>query len=450
MGTTSSVQSTSGSLYAVSPESVVARTVTFMKKPSFPDYKHEVAATRLVKHGKELDTDFDVLFTDFPEFVHFKARPKAQEKRAPRYNPQTMLDKRGGEAADLADEMKTEALYVEQVRDLSIGISQGEKAMMEHAFERGAKITVDDVDVQTSSLIGKGGQGAVLNAKYLDLGNMAYKTAIGNVSGNAVFRPGNKALRQEMNVAKEMGDHKNILALRGSQDDEQNTAMMTRLVGHGDIEGLFKRIQKDEAKSNKKDSAKSEKKDDPPILSNEDKMLILKHLMIGGFTGLQHMHSKGYAHRDVKEDNFLLDDKFEPKLMDFGLSRKLGTKNDAQEGTGSHVAPEQWSDEKQLTGKADVWSMGEMLLKGALGKYSYDIAKDRKSGKKIDGPKGALENDQWILKIKASPLFKDFISTIMRYDPEERADVKTALEHKFLQDVDRDKARGLIEKLFKK
>ena len=39
--------------------------------------------------------------------------------------------------------------------------------------------------------------------------------------------------------------------------------------------------------------------------------------------GLRHIHSQGLAHRDIKPDNILLDDKGNLKIADFGLAAEL-------------------------------------------------------------------------------------------------------------------------------
>ena len=60
--------------------------------------------------------------------------------------------------------------------------------------------------------------------------------------------------------------------------------------------------------------------------------------------GVHHIHSKGYAHRDLKPDNLIFDDKFDLKIADFGLAASLHGDGDGLYrecvGTPAYMAPE--------------------------------------------------------------------------------------------------------------
>ena len=80
-------------------------------------------------------------------------------------------------------------------------------------------------------------------------------------------------------------------------------------------------------------------------------------------------HSKGVAHRDIKLDNFLLNDDFEALLSDFGFSTLAHNKNqDIMKqticGHPAYMAPEVteyhvWPYDAKV---ADMWSMGVCLF----------------------------------------------------------------------------------------
>ena len=47
-------------------------------------------------------------------------------------------------------------------------------------------------------------------------------------------------------------------------------------------------------------------------------------------TALEYVHKAGYAHRDIKPDNILLDDHFNVKIADFGFAAPIA----GRRGTG--------------------------------------------------------------------------------------------------------------------
>ena len=85
---------------------------------------------------------------------------------------------------------------------------------------------------------------------------------------------------------------------------------------------------------------------------------------------LEHAHSKGIIHRDIKPQNILLMKNGKIKVTDFGIARlpnaETVTMTDKAIGTVYYISPEQASGRK-IDARSDIYSLGVMMYEMATG-----------------------------------------------------------------------------------
>ncbi|KAJ3359869.1 Serine/threonine-protein kinase 25 [Kappamyces sp. JEL0680] len=125
--------------------------------------------------------------------------------------------------------------------------------------------------------------------------------------------------------------------------------------------------------------------------------------------GLDHLHSQGKLHRDIKAANLLVSGNGDLKLADFGVS-----------------APEV-IEQTGYDAKADIWSLGITALELAKGQAPYSDMHPMRALFLI--PK----NDPPVLEGNFSKLFKGFVATCLEKDPNKRPGAKDLLKHPFIK-----------------
>ena len=119
-------------------------------------------------------------------------------------------------------------------------------------------------------------------------------------------------------------------------------------------------------------------------------------------TGLKHVHGKGYAHRDVKPSNILLERSGIAKLADFGIASKCDDEASTRTfvGTAQYMSPERIRGDAYTTA-ADVWGLGVSLLAvvrgsapfGSQEKNNEDAEYWRLVGEVVEAPAPSLPAD---------------------------------------------------------
>ncbi|MBL8120961.1 MAG: serine/threonine protein kinase, partial [Anaerolineae bacterium] len=92
---------------------------------------------------------------------------------------------------------------------------------------------------------------------------------------------------------------------------------------------------------------------------------------------LDYAHRQGVIHRDIKPDNILLDKEGHALLADFGIVKIAGggdsrlTVTGGLVGTPAYMAPEQGTGQTDISGSADIYSLGVVVWEMITGRQPY-------------------------------------------------------------------------------
>ncbi len=138
---------------------------------------------------------------------------------------------------------------------------------------------------------------------------------------------------------------------------------------------------------------------------------------------VEYMHKQGWTHRDIKPDNFLVNDENEVRLIDFTLARKikkgiskLFANKAPVQGTYSYMAPEQIRG-KEVDERADIYSFGCMVYELMCGKLPYTASS---STELLNKHLKARPQPIAMLQKNVQSDFADLIHRMLEKDPNDR------------------------------
>jgi serine/threonine protein kinase len=149
-----------------------------------------------------------------------------------------------------------------------------------------------------------------------------------------------------------------------------------------------------------------------------------KAILTACAASLAHLNEKGWIHRDIKPDNFLLRDDDVIKLIDFNLARKqasglsklFGGKSKVIQGTHSYMSPEQIRG-LPLDFRADVYSFGCLIHEFFSGKppFTANTPTELLQAHLSRKPQPITVFDKNI-----TPEFATYVQRMMAKDPKDR------------------------------
>ena len=139
--------------------------------------------------------------------------------------------------------------------------------------------------------------------------------------------------------------------------------------------------------------------------------------------GMEHMHSVGWIHRDIKPDNFLVDDENHVKLIDFNLAQKrkgalgrlIAGKSKVQ-GTMSYMSPEQIRG-LPAEPQADIYSFGCMMHELVSGKPPFT---GTSSNELLTRHLRSRPQSLTVFDKNVEPAFADLVLRTIAKDPAQR------------------------------
>ncbi|XP_041009755.1 putative receptor-like protein kinase At4g00960 [Juglans microcarpa x Juglans regia] len=205
-------------------------------------------------------------------------------------------------------------------------------------------------DFHPTHKLGQGGFGPVYKGKLNDGREIAVKK---------LSHSSNQGMKEFMNEAKLLArvQHRNVVNLLGYCVHGEEKLLVYEYVSN---ESLDKFI----FKSNKREELDWKRRFD---------------IIAGIARGLLYLHEDSHnciIHRDIKASNVLLDDKWVPKIADFGMARLFPEDethvNTRVAGTNGYMAPE-YVMHGNLSVKADVFSFGVLVLELISGQRNSSL-----------------------------------------------------------------------------
>ncbi|KAF9087983.1 hypothetical protein BGX27_002815 [Mortierella sp. AM989] len=136
---------------------------------------------------------------------------------------------------------------------------------------------------------------------------------------------------------------------------------------------------------------------------------------------VDYLNSRGICHRDIKDENIVIDNDFKVKLIDFGsavvIPRPQGKLFDRFYGTINYASPEILKGEKYRAEAAEIWSLGILLYTILYGEVPFN------------DPVQAISGPYITPRVRSSPECQHLLNWMLAKCPERRATIEDVVSH---------------------
>mmetsp|Transcript_60616 Transcript_60616/g.128373 ORF Transcript_60616/g.128373 Transcript_60616/m.128373 type:complete len:570 (+) Transcript_60616:110-1819(+) len=195
--------------------------------------------------------------------------------------------------------------------------------------------------------LGEGGFGSVMKGVHSETGEVA---AIKFVSKSGFKQISDmQRVFQEIQALQNL-HHPNVVRILDVADNPQNVCFIMEFCSGGELRGYVERHA---------------------LLEEEEAKVFFKQMA----KAIHYVHTKHIIHRDLKLENVLLDSQNRCKIVDFGLSDYVSSKERTvtDAGTQAYLAPEVYNGSSGDADpyKIDVWGLGVILYAMAHGRLPF-------------------------------------------------------------------------------
>ena len=153
--------------------------------------------------------------------------------------------------------------------------------------------------------------------------------------------------------------------------------------------------------------------------------------------GVRAMHNANICHRDLKPGNILLDDNYNPKITGLGLSCINMNNLQVYSITESYTAPEVLANQPYNGIKADIFSLGQLLINLVTGQFGFlsPSKTDRYYRLIIEQKLDHYWHEVQRNNIVLSQVFKDLFIRMVDPNPDNRPSIDEILNSPWMQEI---------------